>query len=192
MQTKTLLILLFTFQVVAGQVSTSTGIYFAKEYSKEIALYNAKKYVIENLFGDSKDAVRFEMDPLSAASSGELTSLVYVCSEKNKEGMVLGFYNDNWNNAGVIYSAYAFKNLPKEKAIKLLDEIDSLINNNNEYFFKDNNTNNVYFHFDDMTFLLFNNDNASTKIRVFWNGFDSEWDFTAFKRTKKRLQKKLN
>ena len=41
-----------------------------------------------------------------------------------------------------------------------------------------------------MTFLIYN-DELSTKIRVFWNGFDSEWESQAFGRTKKRFEKNI-
>lgn len=54
----------------------------------------------------------------------------------------------------------------------------------------DYNNNNMFFQFDDMTFLVYKN--SVVKIRVFWNGFDSEWESTAFERTKKRFERHLN
>jgi hypothetical protein len=42
--------------------------------------------------------------------------------------------------------------------------------------------------YDDISFLIYKTNNGS-KIRVFWNGFDSEWESTAFLRTKRRFEK---
>ena len=75
-----------------SQVPATYGIYFAKEYSKEIALYKAKDFVMHEVIGAGAEPVKFKIDPLAAASSGELTSLVYRCDEKAKAGLVLGFY----------------------------------------------------------------------------------------------------
>jgi hypothetical protein len=173
-----------------AQISTKSGIFAAKEFSKEIALYKAKAFTITDILGVSDKVVAFQIDPLAAASSGELTSLVYQCDEKSKEGMILGFYGDTWNAAGVRYQAFAFKDLPKEKALELLDKIEKTIEQNARYLAEDGDNNNVYFQYDDILLLIYKG--TSTKIRVFWNEFDSEWDITAFKRTKRRLQHKLD
>ena len=92
-----------------SQVSKSTGLYFAKDFSKDQALYKAKDYVMKQVIGVEKKLIKFDIDPLAAASSGELTSLVYGCDEKNLSGLVLGFYGSRWNDAGIVYQAYAFK-----------------------------------------------------------------------------------
>ena len=86
-----------------------------KEFSKDVALFRAKAFVLNNIIGTNDDVVEFEMDPLAAASSGELTSLVYKSKQLDKEGLILGFFGNTWNSSGVIYQAYAFKNLPTVK-----------------------------------------------------------------------------
>ena len=126
---------------------------------------------------------------MAAASSGELSSLVYGCDEKNLSGLVLGFYGNRWNDAGVVYQAYAFKNLPKDKALEILSKIDKYIDDESKYLSADTDNNNMYFQYDDMTFLIYRD--GSVKIRVFWNGFDSEWESTAFGRTKRRFERKI-
>ena len=129
MKLKTLLIYLAlsctTYSAYSQVASPSTpSIYWSnKEFSKDIALFRAKSFVVANILGKSTDVVKFEMDPLAAASSGDLTSLVYKSSELNKEGLILGFFGSKWNPAGVVYQAYGFKDLPSIKAIELLNRI---------------------------------------------------------------------
>lgn len=172
------------FQFISAQV------FYAKEFSKDISLYKAKSYVINELFGASDKVIKFEIDPLAASSSGELTSLVYNCEELNKEGLLLGFYGDYWNDSGVVYQGYGFKNLTKEKALELLQKIEDAKSKFNNYLAKDTDNNNIYFSFDDLTILIYKT--SETKIRIFWNTFDAEWQDIAFRRTKKRFEKKIN
>lgn len=191
MKFKMLFFYLLLCQSIFGQVSTNSGIFFAKEFSKDIALYKAKSFVMNEVIGLSDKTIRFQIDPLAASMSGELTSLVYLCSEKNMEGLILGFYGDRWNENGVIYQSYAFRNFPKSNAIEMLNKIEKLINENSDYLSQDQDNNNIYFKYEDCIFLIYKNQNI-IKIRVFWNNFDSDWENTAFKRTKKRLLKKLD
>lgn len=172
-----------------AQVSQSTGLYFAKEFSKDQALYKAKDYVMTQVIGVEKKLIKFDIDPLAAASSGELTSLVYGCEEKDLSGLILGFYGNRWNDAGVVYQAYAFKNLPKNKALEILSKLNQYIEDESKYLSADTDNNNMYFQYDDITFLIYRD--GSEKIRVFWNGFDSEWESTAFGRTKRRFERKI-
>jgi hypothetical protein len=189
MNFRILFIILLISTISFSQVSVKTGVYFAKEFSKDQALYKAKDYVMKNVIGIEKKMLKFDIDPLSAASSGELTSLVYSCDEKNLSGMVLGFYGSRWNDTGVVYQAYAFKNLPKENALEVLSKLDKYIDDESKYLSADSDNNNMFFQYDDMTFLIYRD--GSVKIRVFWNGFDSEWESTAFKRTKRRFERKI-
>jgi hypothetical protein len=186
-----ILILFFSVKTVFAQVSIKTGgIFFAKDFSKEIALYNAKTFLIKDILGQTNELIQFEIDPLTASNSGELTSLVYRCPIKKKEGLILGFYGLRWNDAGVNYQAYAFKDLPTKEANELLDKIEEVTKDNSKYIDSDPDNNNIYFQYDDITILIYNT-LSSTKLRVFWNGFDSEWEWSTFKKTKKRLLKKL-
>ena len=177
-------------QISANKQQTISGFIAAKEFSKDIALFNAKKFAVDEIVGPSKDIIRFEIYAVVASNSGELTSLVYRCKEKNKEGLILAFYNDSWNYFGVIYSGYGFKDLPKEKADELLLKIQSAIDNNHDYMKDDQDNNNICFEYDDMIFIIYTSAN-SNKIRVFWNGFHAEWNGYELIRTQKRLNKKL-
>lgn len=181
--------LIFSFEAI-GQIPASANIYLAKEFSKEIALYKAKAYLIENILGPSNSVVKYSIDPLAATNSGELTSLSYHCEEKNKEGVIFGFFGNRWNKEGVSYQAYAFKDLPKEKALEILNGLELQIKEHTKFLDVNDNNNNIYFQWEDMTFLIYRD--IVIKIRVFWDSFDSEWDMVSFKRTKRRLLKKLD
>lgn len=187
---KKLLFLLLT-QFAFSQISQNqSNILYAKEFSKDITLYKAKGFVIESVLGDSNSEVKFELDPLAATSSGELTSLVYKCEKLGKEGLLLGFYGNYWNESGIVYQGYGFKNLPVEKALELLRKIEDVKSGYANYISEDSDNNNIYFSFDDMTFLIYRSSSGTT-IRVFWNTFDAEWQEIAFKRTKRRFEKKI-
>lgn len=191
MRISCIIISFFIIFKVGGQVPESSSLYFAKEYSKEIALYKAKDFVMHEVIGCENEPIKFKIDPLAAAVSGELTSLVYTCEQKQMSGLVLGFYGTRWNAAGVIYQAYAFKHLPEKEALELLAKIDNIKDQYNDYLRSDLDNNNVFFEFDDMTFLIFI-DYSGLTIRVFWNEFDAEWESLAFDRTKKRFERLVN
>lgn len=173
-----------------AQYSTTSGLYFAKEFSKDVALYKAKDYVMNQLLGVDENLIKFDIDPLAAASSGELTSLVYNCEQKNTNGLVLGFYGDRWNESGVSFQAYAFKNLEKERAFELFETLERHFDNETKYINTNSDNNNMYFKFDDLTFLIYRD--GGKKIRVFWEGFDSEWEFSAYNRTRRRFERRVD
>lgn len=190
MKNKLLIMLTILCQSTFAQVSESDNYFFAKEFSKEISLYRAKKFLIEQVLSTDENDVQFDIDPLAATNSGEVTSLGYKCEIKGIEGLLLGFYGDYWNKTGVVYQGYAFKNLTKDKALELLNKITETMENSKDYLFKNVDNNNVYFQFDDLIILLYASV-TEPRIRIFWNDFDSEWTITAFKRTKKRFEKSL-
>lgn len=188
MKTKLLLFgFLFVSISVFSQIN-SNSIWFAKEYSKEIALYNSKQFLFKNVLGSSGEVIQFEMTPLAAASSGELTTLLYKCESKKKEGLILGFFGNYWNDAGVLYQGYAFKNFEKDQATEFLNKIQLAIDNNIK-FLKSEPENNIYFNYDDIDVLIYAAPVGYT-IRLFWKGFDSTWEKTAFERSRKRFEKK--
>ncbi len=172
-----------------AQIPVSQNFLLAQEFSKEIALYKAKSFLLTEVFKPSQQPVRFEIDPLSASSSGELTSLVYNCKSQNMEGLLLGFYGDYWNESGIVYKGYAFKNFTKTEALQLLKILSETIEIHLSYLSADYDNNNVFFQFGDFSFLITKSSEPS--IRVFWNDFDAEWTSTAFNRTKKRFEKYL-
>ena len=167
-------------------------------YNKSISLYRAKEFVIKEVLGvEEKQQVRFVIDPLAASNSGELTSLSYVCDEKKIKGFVLGFFKQYYNEYGIGKYQYKFLNFTEEKARYILLKLATLIKSEAPRF-ADNPDHNIYFQYDGIIYLIYNDFIYSgdelvigTKIRVFWDEFDSEWSFTAFERTRRRFQKNM-
>ena len=192
MKTKLTILIFFTISNLAySQVKVnSNNIWTAKEFSKEISLFKSKEFLFKNVLQSTEKVTAFEVIPLAAASSGELTTLLYKCEDKQKEGLILGFYGDYWNEAGVLYQGYSFKNLEKDKAMEFLNKIVTSIEENKKFLNDSGDNNNIFFRYDDMDVLIWTN--AGTySIRIFWQGFDSTWEKTAFERSKRRFEKKI-
>ena len=189
----TIVVLLFYCNSAICQVrATSQNYWMAKEFSKEIALFNAKRYLFKEVLGPSPNITKFEIVPLAAASSGELTTLLYKCDEKQKEGLVLGFYGNYWNDAGILYQGFAFKNLDKNEAFDFLNKIQSAIEANLKFMKENPDNSNIYFTDNDIDILISATEYGIYNIRLFWKGFDSTWEKTAFERSKKRFEKKIH
>lgn len=171
-------------------MAKSNNIFTAKEFSKDIALYNSKKFLFKDVIGSSEEIIQFEVIPLAAASSGELTTLLYKCESKQLDGLVLGFYGNYWNEAGVLYQGFAFKNLEKKKAIDFLNKIENAIESNSKFLKDNNDNNNISFKYEDIDVLIWTTLGSYT-IRIFWNGFDSTWEKTAYERSKRRFERKI-
>ena len=187
----TILSILSSLTFCFSQVKVnSNNVWTAKEFSKEISLFKSKEFLFKNVLGSTEQIVPFEVIPLAAASSGELTTLLYKCETKNKEGIILGFYGDYWNEAGVLYQGYSFKNLEKDKAIEFLYKIVASIEENKKFLNENGDNNNIFFKYDDMDVLIWTN-LGTYSIRIFWQGFDSTWEKTAFERSKRRFEKKI-
>jgi hypothetical protein len=186
-----ILVLLTISNLIYSQIKVnSNNIWAAKEFSKEISLFKSKEFLFKNVLESTEKVTQFEVIPLAAASSGELTTLLYKCEAKQKEGLILGFYGDYWNEAGVLYQGYSFKNLEKEKAIEFLNKIVTSIEENKKFLNDNSDNNNIFFKYEDMDVLIWTN--AGTySIRIFWLGFDSTWEKTAFERSKRRFEKKI-
>ena len=187
----TILSILSSLTFCFSQVKVnSNNVWTAKEFSKEISLFKSKEFLFKNVLGSTEQIVPFEVIPLAAASSGELSTLLYKCETKNKEGIILGFYGDYWNEAGVLYQGYSFKNLEKDKAIEFLNKIVASIEENKKFLNENGDNNNIFFKYDDMDVLIWTN-LGTYSIRIFWQGFDSTWEKTAFERSKRRFEKKI-
>lgn len=185
---KSIYILLFWSSLFYGQVSTKTNIWFAKEFSKDVAIFRAKTFLYKDVLSISENIEKFELIPLAASSSGELTTLIYKSESKNKEGLVLGFFGDYWNDSGVIYQGYKFKDLSKIEAVEFLEKIDNAIKENEKFLKENDNKNNIYFSYKDIDVLI-SSVNGDYIIRLYWDKFDSRWDKTAFDRSKRRFEK---
>ena len=184
-----LLLIVFTNTFLFSQVN-SNNVFYAKEFSKDVALYNPKNYLFKTVLGSTTAVAKFEIIPLAAASSGDLTTLLYKSEDKQKEGLILGFYGTYWNSTGVVYQGFAFKNFEKKEAVEFLNKIQDAINENSKYLKNDNDNNNIYFKYDDIDVLIWSSSQDYT-IRLFWNDFDSSWEKTAFDRSKRRFEKKI-
>jgi hypothetical protein len=191
-------ILIVTYNLSLSQVSSPyyskpffKGFFTAKGYSKELSIFRAKEFVINDILGLSDNFGRFELEALAASGSGELTSLIYNCPDKKESGLILGFYNDYWNDNGVIYQGYKFKNFPRDRALELFNKIDSVGDANSKYLTEDPNSANVFFTYEEIIFLLYRGWGPGSPIRIFWNGFDAEWDATAYSKTESRFKDKI-
>lgn len=184
------LVILLNSQIYSQVRVSNNNIWTAKEFSKEISLFKSKEFLFSSVLGSSEQVVQFEVTSLAAANSGELTTLLYKCESKLKEGLILGFYGDYWNESGVLYQGYSFKHLEKDKAIQLLNKIEKSLKDNNKFLEDKSDNNNIYFKFDDMEILIWTI-GGSYSIRIFWQGFDSTWEKTAFERSKRRFEKKI-
>ncbi len=181
------LVLLFLFFPLV--LTSQSGV---KEYSKDIALYQAKFFIINEILGSSLDYDKFIIDPLAASKSSEITSIFY--EGKNKKGLVLGFFDDFWvqDSRSTNFKGYSFKNIEFDTALKLLNKIESIIENEKKFLNADDNENNIYFNFDEMVFLIYREGPLRGRIRISWNNFDGEWENTSFRRTKRRFEKSGN
>ena len=151
------------------------GYWYSKEFSKDVALFNSKAFLFKDVLGVSESVARFEVTPLAAASSGELTTLIYKSESKNKEGIILGFYGNYWNEHGVLYQGFSFKHLEKEKAIEFLNKIHNEIESNSKFLNSNDDNNNIYFSYDDINVLIYASSQGYT-IRLLWKEFDSTWE----------------
>jgi hypothetical protein len=168
------------------------GFWESKEFSKDISLFRAKTFLITDVLETSKNSVQFEAIPLAAASSGELTTLLYKCETQNNEGLILGFYGNYWDKtSGVSYQGYAFKNLSKEKAYEFLSKIEDEVEKNKKFLKDNHDNNNIVFDYDDIKVMIWNTLGGYYLIRVYWNGFDSTWEKTSYERSKRRFERKI-
>ena len=167
------------------------GFWESKEFSKDVSLFKAKSFLIQDVLKISGNSLQFEAEPLAAAKSGELTTLLYRCESQNAEGLILGFYGNYWDKkSGVSYQGYGFKNLSKEKAFEFLNKIETEIDKNKNFLRTSNDNNNIIFEYDDLKVMIWNT-LGSYEMRVYWNGFDSSWGKTSYKRSKRRFERKI-
>jgi len=185
-----LIILLLLTNSLFAQVASNAGV-LAKEYSKDVSLYRAKAFIMHHILGQTNDALKFDVDPLVASNSGELTTLVYKCDIKSKVGLLLGFNGARWNETGVVYQEYSFKDLPVKEAKEFCEKVEIALKVNSDYLGKDNDNNNIFFNYNDISILMYNG-SYGTKLRVFWNGYDAEWDYSSFTKTVKKLKKEIS
>ena len=185
-----ILTLLMSIKAISQIKQTDYNLFQAKEFSKDISLFKAKTFLIHNVLKTSESTSQFEAIPLAAASSGEMTTLLYKCESQNKEGLILGFYGEYWNDAGVVFQGYGFKNLSKDQAFEFLNKIESEIDKNNKFLKSNNDSNNIVFEYDDLKVVIWTT-SGSYLMRIYWKGFDSTWEKTSYERSKRRFERKI-
>ena len=159
-----------------------------KELAKEISQFRSKEYIINEIIGPAGEKqFRFEAESLASDDSGGLISIAFNCNDVNERGLILAFFGDHRNQYGVSSTAYGFRYIPLENAQKLLTRLLELKEDHKKYMSSETDVNNVYVQFEDIKFVLYKD--GGEKVRVFWNGFEVIWEKTAYKRTRRRLEK---
>lgn len=188
---KLLFLFLFVGSLHAQGLWTSV---VAKEYSKDVAIFQAKDYLMTAILKCSGENLQFEVEALAAATSLEVITLWYKCELQAREGLIIGFYGYVVNEQGLGYYQYDFRDFPKENAIAFISKIDEAKEKNNKWLQADDDVRNVCFTFEDISILLYQSESeiGTTTMRLFWKGFDATWEGTPYARTKKRLFKKMD
>lgn len=185
--------ILFLFLILSSntnaQLSINKGYFYAKEYNSAKTLYLTKEFLMKNVLITTTEAISFEIDPLVSANSGELTTISYNCTDLKKSGLIFGFWGNYVTDAGLVYQGYKFYNFEQQEAEELASIIDKTMELNRSYLLQDVNNNNVMIKYKELEFLFYVE--GVTKIRVFWDGFDAEWNYSEFKKSIKRMGKKL-
>lgn len=157
-----------------------------KKYSNEEAVFLARKYVFKNILKIENEIGKFEVISLSAANSGELTTLFYRSEDKNTAGLLLVFFGEYLNDNGVYYNGYTFKNFSQEEAKDFLSNLNSAIEDNLSYLKSNTAQNNIFFTYNDIEALIYN---GGLNIRIFYENFDSNWDRNSFERSRRQFDK---
>lgn len=159
------------------------------EFPKEVALYQAKQFAAFNLAEGKTDSVNlFSLTPLEEGGSGEMTTLHFKSSANNVEGLILGFHGLQMLRDGKkVKEASDFVFLPKDKALALLDRIEQAFEKQKDFLGDEKNENNAIFEYEGLMVILYRG--SDKNIRIFWNGFDSEWELGEVKTTKKKMLK---
>lgn len=182
--------IIFTILALLIIKSTHSQVLDIKEYDKTIALYEAKKYIVNHILAIDSTTLKFKARALAASSSRELTTVIYKCNSQKKMGLLLAFFNKTVSKNGFKYTKYSFKNLAWDKALKLFDKIYDEIENNRNYLMN-KSFRNIYFLYEDLRIMIYH-ESENIRIRIFWKEFDSEWQNVAFMRTLRRFEKEMN
>lgn len=169
---------------------TRQGDILSQERCKEITEYYCKQYIVDEVLeiGD-RQSVEIYINPITAAKSGELTTVLYGCSSLNKKGVVFAFWNDYFSGSVLPYKGLGFYNLTFEDAQKLFDNLESLMDQENKILTYSEG--NLAYKSGDLTFLFCNSELmvGSKPIRVWYKSFDSDWNQTNLRTTIKRFRK---
>ena len=196
MRTPTILFLSLSSHWLVGQVAAGPVVstYLAQTESSAIALEKAKEYLVQNVLAVDETAVAFVLDPLHSSTTGDLTTLVYECEARQISGLILAFFGNYWNEAGVVYKGYGFKRLEVVKANEFLKKVKDEFAMHEEFLRADGDHNHIAFSYEDIKVVMWVESGQSAapyRLRLFWNGFDALWYQNAHEKTSKRLMKAL-
>ena len=160
---------------------------FAKEWNQDFTIEMAKLYLVKNILsiGDSEEYLI--IDGIGASNSGELTSICYSGDSAKSVGVLFTFYGNYWNDQGVQYKGYGFKNMQTFAALEFLNKIITVSDKYQKFMDKNFDVNNIVFTYDDIVVVMFTN--GPIKIRLFWEDFDAEWTVVDAKKTLQRFEK---
>ena len=186
---KKLILLLFIPIVAFGQNDKNIAV-----YESEINKYMAKAFIVDNILEAKQDSYsKFQITLLGIDRKKELSTMFFETKNVGViyNGIIFGFYGKF--DAPFTYNGYAYKYLSIDDSFKMINKIDYIIKSDSKFFKDDNNGNNAFFEFDDIKIIVYFENNtvpAGVRIRLLWNGYDSEWLGTSFYRTKKFLEEK--
>lgn len=160
---------------------------FAKQWSQEMTLEMAKLYLVKNIVSVGNEEEYIVLDAMTAANSGELTSICYAGDSAKTVGVLLAFYGNYWNENGVEFKGYEFKNLKRANALEFLKKIIEVSEKYQKFMDSNFDNHNMVFTYEDIVVIMYAN--SATKLRVIWHDFDAEWTIFEAKETLKRFEK---
>ena len=186
---------LLFFILFSSSVYSQNHNYFSGPWDRNNSVFKGNEFLIKNVFkSNGGKTLKFQTLGLAAANTGEITTVLYKTEDGDSEGLLLCFYGDYWNDSGVLFTGYGFKNLDKEKAFEFLNLIEKNIGDNKEYLNEGGTNaysgNSIYFKYDDINIII-GYSYGNLNIRMFWQTFDSSWNEGAFQKSKKRFEKKI-
>lgn len=185
----------FGFCQVASQDGKILSGIMAQEYSKDISEFRAKEYIIKSILDPSDSITELEVNSITASKSGELSVVIYRCKEQHgKEGMLFCFWNPHVSEFNVDFKGYSFKNFYLKDAVKFMNYFEIIINKNcsgiTDGINSSDETKNLIVRYDDLILIFYKDyPSGDLSIRIFWDEFDSIWNKSNFKTTKRRFEK---
>ena len=157
---------------------------YSKTYSKAINLYYGQKFIAD-ILGVDTTLTKVKISPLAAANAGELTTFTYNCKQRKKSGLILGFWGDFNNEYGLRFKKYDFKDFTSEEAEIFFKKFDNALKSVDSDSF-------TFFKFDEITVIIEYFGNSAAFLRLYWKEYNAEWDYIAYKKTKKSYFKKVD
>lgn len=166
--------------------------FVVKEYSKEFAEKVTLRYMSTGVLEiPDRQMYSLELDLLVADNHGELTTLFYHCRELDRTGLVFAFFGEYANPEDYSQSANwrTFRNLSEDDVAIIISGLSDILNRKDQIM-KDNYDYAIY-RYQDLTFTFFEGWTGKGYIRVYYNGFESDWSDKNFKKTAKRFERSV-